>query len=381
MERIKAAFLSTDTEYTSAVAACMRSMGIPADFTLLREYSDIKDNEKYDIYIVDFEAGQTLYDHTEEHHISDDANTLFLTGDTKDRGQESYIYKYSSLASIADMIVATARKWRNEDVSSSDMRSCSIYMVYSVAGGSGCSSIAMGLARDFASSGDQRVLYISIGDIHGERIFFEQKAEGNIKEFIYEYLYGTGCLYEKRSSYFNKDLHGVMAFNTSSYRNRIGEMTGGEASGMIRNLADGTLFDKIIIDAGQVRNEISAQIKEMADRIVVVKGSKDTLLSDELINEDKKSFGEKMIAVENFMPSLDRGLDDFFDDRQEDHDIGNENVISEKPQKEKICEMIHIENDEKAFTITDGIVDIDISGAFGKGIRQLVCAIASGFCL
>ena len=375
MERIKALFVSEDVEYAATVAACMRSINVPADFTITSEFTDAyAKNEEFDIRIIDL-GKQQMESYRE--FISDKLdgdNLLFLTDNAYDKANLDVAYKYSSLLEIADKIISKAHRWNHKEVSSVSMKKCSIYAVCASKGGVGCSSIAVGIARDFALPGNQKVLYISIGDIHGERFFFDQKAEGNIKEYIYEYLYGSGPFYEKRDCYFNSDLYGVKSFNTSSWKNRFNELNAGELSGIIGEIASEDMFDRIIVDTGNVRNEISAQIKEMADRIIYVEGCYDTALESELKNEDYNKYMDKIISVKNFMPSVDRSLDDFFEDDFEEND---ESEAAEKSKAE--LENIYIVKDDKAFSVTDGIIDIDISGDFGKGIRQLISRLASGF--
>lgn len=375
MERIKALFVSEDVEYAATVAACMRSINVPADFTITSEFTDAyAKNEEFDIRIIDL-GKQQMESYRE--FISDKLdgdNLLFLTDNAYDKANLDVAYKYSSLLEIADKIISKAHRWNHKDISSVGMTKCSIYAVCAFKGGVGCSSIALGIARDFALPGNQRVLYISIGDIHGERFFFDQKAEGNIKEYIYEYLYGSGPFYEKRDYYFNSDLYGVKSFNTSSWKNRFNELNAGELSGIIGEIASEDMFDRIIVDTGNVRNEISAQIKEMADRIIYVEGCYDTALESELKNEDYDKYGDKMISVKNFMPSVDRSLDEFFED-----DFNDEEKLTSEGEKLIEPMDIHIIKDDKAFSLVDGIVDIDISGDFGKGIRQLISCMASGF--
>lgn len=375
MERIKALFVSEDVEYAAAVAACMRSINVPADFTLTSEFTDVyAKNEEFDVCIIDL-GKQQIESYRE--FISDKLegdNILFLTDNEYDNANLDVAYKYSRLLEIADKIVSKAHRWNHKEVSSVGMKKCSIYAVCASKGGVGCSSIAVGIARDFALPGNQRVLYISIGDIHEERLFFEQKAEGNLKEYIYEYLYGSGPFYDKRESYFNSDLYGVKSFNTSSWKNRFNELNVGEFSGILNAITSEDIFERIIVDVGTVRNELSAQIKDVADRIIYVEGCYDTALESELKNEDHNKYMDKIISVKNFMPSVNRSLDDFFEDDFEESD---EPKAAEKSKAE--FGDIHIIKDDKAFSLADGIIDIDISGDFGKGIRQLISRMASGF--
>ena len=128
------------------------------------------------------------------------------------------------------------------------------------------------------------------------------------------------------------------------------------------------------MDVGTARNELSAQIKDMADRIIYVEKSCDTSLEIELKREDYDKYGDKMISVKNFMPSVDRSLDEFFED-----DFNDEEKLTSEGEKLIEPMDIHIIKDDKAFSLADGIVDIDISGDFGKGIRQLISCMASGF--
>ena len=375
MERIKALFVSEDVEYAATVAACMRSINVPADFTITSEFTDAyAKNEEFDIRIIDL-GKQQMESYRE--FISDKLdgdNLLFLTDNAYDKANLDVAYKYSSLLEIADKIISKAHRWNHKESSSVSMKKCSIYAVCASKGGVGCSSIAVGIARDFALPGNQKVLYISIGDIHEERLFFEQKAEGNLKEYIYEYLYGSGPFYEKRDSYFNSDLYGVKSFNTSSWKNRFNELNIGELSGVLNAITSEDIFERIIVDVGTARNELSAQIKDMADRIIYVEKSCDTSLEIELKREDYDKYGDKMISVKNFMPSVDRSLDEFFED-----DFNDEEKLTSEGEKLIEPMDIHIIKDDKAFSLEDGIVDIDISGDFGKGIRQLISCMASGF--
>lgn len=50
MERIKALFVSEDVEYAATVAACMRSINVPADFTITSEFTDAYAKTKSLIY-------------------------------------------------------------------------------------------------------------------------------------------------------------------------------------------------------------------------------------------------------------------------------------------------------------------------------------------
>lgn len=378
MERINALFVVKEQDYACTMAECMRGMKIPIDFTVFLPDCTIDDDKfikEFDVIITDDKAKvKRLYGIEKNHGICDKSGNIVELVESLEEETYGKIYKYRSLTDIADMIAAySGRKVVDisKDINNKERgkRKAIIYAVTSGKGGTGCSSIAMGIARDFAVAGGEKVLYMSVGDVHSERSFFAQKSEGNIKEYIYELLYAKLPFYQNHISYFNKDIYGVSSFGTISAENIFMQLSAQDFETFIKAVSIIEDFDRIVIDVGNSRLKSAEYIKEIADGIFYVKTKERDILSCELLDKEKELFGNKLMITENFKISCDVKFEEFFEEQDKE-----EQIIKEEAD-------VFIVEDEEAFYMVDGLMEIDLSGKFGKSIREIVEYSSSAFCL
>ncbi len=143
-------------------------------------------------------------------------------------------------------------------------------------------------------------------------------------------------------------------------RNEINFISIMDFEKVIMNIVESAKFDKIIIDSGNNVTEITKYIMNIADNIVFIKSKIDTLYEKLFLKEvvTVDNF-DKLITVSNFNYNVNVKFNDFFEDEDEK-------------------EIIKVYEEKEAFLYQGGIVDIEIDGLFGKGIREIVSKINNG---
>ncbi len=374
MERINTILFISDEEYTKALITCMQSARLPIDFTVCEEATKLdeifKDKYKnFDLLITDTKK---VLDFIEEDVI----HIMYISEDREKCKTENILYKYSNMTEAADKIFEVCGKKRGvpfETVQAEANAKCMIYAVTASKGGIGASSVAVGIAKDFALAGSKNVLYLSIGAWHCERRYFMPSSEmpqGNLREYLYEIKYAKKPFYENKTSYFSRDLYGIYSFNTTTFENILMDLSIDDFEIFLMKLRATGLFDVIIFDIGACASEYADCAKNISDFIICLTESAPDVFEEVLLRREQKKFAQKLVVAENFKIISAPKFEEFFSESEEPEEV--------KSEKEK---RVFIARDDDAFSMINGVREIDISGKFGRSIRELVEKCSNAFCL
>ncbi len=374
MEKINAILFISDEEYTKALITCMQSARLPIDFTICGEAGRLDATFKakyknFDILITDIAKLSEPVKEMATH-------IMYISEDREKCRTENILYKYSNMTETVDKIFELCGKKRGEifEIAQKEANGkCMTYAVTAPKGGIGVSSVAVGLAKDFALAGGKNVLYLSIGAWHSERRYFapaNDASQGNLREYLYEIKYAKKPFYESKSSYFNRDLYGIYSFNTTTFENILMDLSLDDFMIFLMKLKSSDLFDIIILDIGLCEGKYADCAKEASDFIVYLTEESPDILEELLLRREKKKFAQKLIVAENFKIVSSPKFEEFFSESEED-----EELKTEKEQR------IFIARDDEAFGMANGVREVDISGKFGRSIREIIERCSNTFCL
>lgn len=339
MENIKILLVTKDFEYAEAMCSCVRH----SNYNINLSFAESLDEAgKYDMYIIDG------YKETKFNGVC-----VYLT-EQRTSEKDNCIYKYSKLSHIVMRSIEIYQKSTGMCVNTVDgSGSCKVYLIFAAKGGVGCSSIAMGIANDFAIAAGEEVLYVSTGILAQELQFFSAAYDRNIREYLYKTIYDDE---NNIDLYLSKNENGVYAFNTATTENEIYKLTHKEFTKFLNTILKSGRFDKVIIDGGNYSGQLQSYLISVADNKIFVQTEKSGNFESMFVN---KTNCEDMIKVVNFGYKGNPKFDEFFE---------NENKINGD---------VGIAYDKDSFDINDGIYEIAINGEFGKGIREIISYIAN----
>ena len=177
---------------------------------------------------------------------------------------DDVLFKYGNIKNIIDRLYLKYTRKTGRQIISDAAYDCEVYTFVSEHGGSGCTSAAMDLAKEFAVYRNRRTLFISLtqfGDAYcpGFREDMEscehEKGAKNLKQYLYQLI----CRHEAGEytaidSYLSVDKDSVCHFIYPDSPNPLLELYENGFLTFIKTITSSGRFDAIIIDAG---NQVS----------------------------------------------------------------------------------------------------------------------------
>lgn len=278
-----------------------------------------------------------------------------------------FLYKYvnvndmiSSLSYLTGIVTGKKRLLR---------RSTAPVLIgfYSIGGGTGKTSVAIGTSRELSRYHDKRVLYLSFEEIPAVEILFKNNPEGrNIGDYLYYLLEkGNENLCSRPESFTSSDDYGVETFYPSKGRNDLNYLSQEELLIFLKILSDSCRYDYIALELKSDLAEGTLFLMDQCGKIILIQ-------SDDPVSEFKnRKFLAYIERVEAF------GYKDRF------LLAVNRTVCAESGWNDsdgfynKNIKLIHIEKDENSFRFASEHLDIDINHVFGVGVKKIADEIIS----
>jgi MinD-like ATPase involved in chromosome partitioning or flagellar assembly len=179
------------------------------------------------------------------------------------------IYKYIDANKIAGDVINIFTKSRNI-ITKSKERPVKIVAVYSAAGNTGKTSIALGISTICSYSG-LSVFYINLEQFQSTGIFFSNDSEYSISDIIYYSKEKDKNFVSKIQTMSCRDAtSGVCYFKASSNAFEMNELISHDIEFIIDNIKVSGQYDLIVVDMGIRLDESAIAIFELADEILYI---------------------------------------------------------------------------------------------------------------
>ncbi len=332
MENIRIALITKDKEYGRALGLAL--VDVYRNFTVTLFNSVPVHNELDTMDIV-------LSDISEDYEIC--GKNIFLTEKNSqvDRNyEEGYfcVYKYSNVRQLAGELLFIYSAVTGRKAAPIRNVNAKIIVFGAVEGGCGCTSAAMGFARELRRFHEKKVMYLSLEELESTTNYMEQFSEGkSVSDYLYYLLNSTADdKFPFLESYILVDEFGVEAFVPSPGRNVMKSLSPEEMQFFIGAVLDTGGYDMMIIDAGCSLEKSILTCYEMANNIFLVSSRENKIKEGRFIEYLMYSKGEKV----------------------------SDRVVQ-----------VELPLDPESFTIQGNIRNIKPEGVFGKKIKEMTDSI------
>lgn len=269
------------------------------------------------------------------------------------------IYKYQHIGQIANLLRLAHCNYSKTELLSDETEQSNIIGVCSSSGGTGCTSIALGICQELTRFYGKKTLYISMEEFESTGSYFPNSCDetNNLTRFIYGMIHKDANRSRTPLGYMIKDDYGVYAFHPASGRNPLRELNENEFIQFINRITAEKYFTDLIIDCGNGLDNSIVSALQLSSSILHVTGKIPSIQRKEnylrtLENRLATNSTTDIIEVINYYGS--------------DEVDGMESMV-----EAKITELT-IEEDFSSFSDLNGHKVISLDKMFGQGIRDLV---------
>lgn len=302
MEMITILLVSEDIDYATTFAKCMAVKNNRFLFTVAEKStpSQEEDVDKYDVLLLD--------------GVYEGINSPFIQLVDK-RGcsniaewQQLSLYKYDNLNYFeAHILFFCGSKTGRQEIHLHKGHT-KILAFHSSCGGSGKTSVSLGLAQELRRYHDKKVLYINFEEIESTSQYFKLKEEyRTISEYLY-YLNREDNVGSYISSFTIKDEYGVETFVPSQGRNELKTLNKEELSTFFKRVTKDGNYDYILIDCDGSLKEETLWLLSVCDQAIFVEkhkeGSKQVKFKKYLQFCLGESFLQKTISLYNLLEKI-----------------------------------------------------------------------------
>ena len=302
-------------------------------------------------------------------YLTDDMNasadkTVYLTDEpalaTVNEENACYIlYKYQHVGHISNILRLAHSDYSNSEMLSDETMHANIISICSSSGGTGCTTVALGICQELTRFHGKRVLYINMEEFESTATYFSYSNQltNNITKYVYSILNKKDGLRSTPEGYMLKDEYGVFAFHPATGRNPLRELNGNEFTQFINHITKEKLFSDLILDCGNGLDDSIVSAMRMSAKIFHVTGkcpdsNRRTNYLRTMANRLSVKDSTGVLEVINFYvePDMEDG----------------------EPLTEIKNEELRIETDASSFDVMDGHRIICLDKMFGQGIRDIV---------
>lgn len=284
VENLRIAIVSRDEAYNRALSLSLLNACRDFDIEVfdsegfVREWSEYEGRGAYyDTFDIVLWAGDEISESYGDNIVFLTDKTSLMRNDYK--LNKFCIYKYSSahtmLSAIFDIYShLTGRSSvfvRNDNVRLVGFASCS--------GGTGCTTLALYVARELARFHGMRVLYLSLEDVESTGNFFNiTPGTRSVGEFLYRLLNHNRERNNLPESipfldgFLVKDPYGIEAFAPSKGKNPLRELDTDDIQKLVASLVDCGRYDCVIMDFSSCLTEAGLAAMNLTEKMCLVEG-------------------------------------------------------------------------------------------------------------
>ena len=279
---------------------------------------------------------------------------ILLLSREKSKINNNKIYRFSRITDICEKIILRYDLVYEKSLHNNKFISINkIISLFSFEGGSGCTSIGIGIAKNLTKYMDKKVCYLSLEEIQTVKKYFKiPEDKKSIEEFSYYFLSNKKV---NPDIFLMSDSIGVKTFVPAKGINPLYSFTEEEFEKLIDYL--GEYFDYIIIDVGKGNFNKKDWIVCNSSKILLISNTN-------LLKDIEGKFCEHIRELCN------KGLDN--SDSCMVIPIRNMFLDEELPSSGECKNKVKIiYRDDNSFNIGDNHIEISMDNSFGMDINEL----------
>ena len=301
------------------------------------------------------------------------------------------IWRYSNIRDIVSSIMYIYTWVYGRHVAYVEKGTVRFYGFLSPCGGTGCTSVAMGVAQELKRFHGRNVMYISMEQISSVSEYMRSESGGRtIAEYLYHSLGRNKDVWRMEDvpvdSFLSRSSSGVEALTGSPGRNPVPYLDVDDISQFMSSIVKSGRYDTVVIDAGCSLSPQVTDALDMCNSCCLVrdpyrKGTAAKLYIDHLFSVVRSGITGRMIVADNRRVLIHEDersliLDELFaGDDEEDGETGD---VTERENAEKddtgpadrTADVI-IGFDPESFRKENGIKKISLDRDFGIGIKEV----------
>ncbi|MBN7772684.1 AAA family ATPase [Clostridium aminobutyricum] len=303
MEIITIMLVSKDLDYAYTFAKCMSAKNNRFLFTVVDTLSFHQDTnfKKYDVLLLDGEhqaAPKPFIQLVEKRVTTPIAEE-----------QQLYLYKYENTNYFESQILFFYGMITGRKEMHLPKENTKILTFHGSCGGSGKTSVSLGLAQELKRFHDKKILYINYEEIESTPLYFRcEDRYKTISDYLY-YINSGKNIGSSISSFTIKDEYGVETFAPSKGRNELKALNNEELSAFFKQLLECGLYDFILVDSDGSLTDESLWILSVSDQIIVVERYGEESKQHKFRNYLEFCLGsilvEKVVSVVNFCEGIE----------------------------------------------------------------------------
>jgi MinD-like ATPase involved in chromosome partitioning or flagellar assembly len=347
MKTINVYLDTNDSDYNLALAKSLLQHS--KCFTIQAD-SPQMEQEEWDIYLTDnmnASAERIVY-LTEEPSLA-----------TVNEETSCYIlHKYQHIGYISNILRLAHSDYSKSEMLSDETENANIICICATSGGTGCTSVSLGLCQELTRFHGKKVLYISLEEFESTLTHFPDAHHeaNNITKLVYSILNLNGGCNSTPAAYISKNDFGVSAFHPARGRNPLRDLTGNEFIKFINHITKEKLFTDLVLDCGNGLDSSILSAFQLSAGIYHVTGK----------NPDHNRKSTYLRTVANRLTTKNAtGIMDVHNFYVENEVEDGSPLIDDRKHK------LTIEQDYSSFDIINECYVISLDKMFGQGIRNL----------
>lgn len=289
------------------------------------------ENVLTDIYLKEYGSGRQK-------------DSVYLTDNEAVADWDNHIYyKYGSVRRLAAGIMAAYAEYSGDPVLPLPDGRIEVAGFASSSGGTGCTTVSLGVARELTRFYGRKVLYLPLSPFADVAVHFGNSGEGHgLKKYLYHFLSVEDPRRIAIEDFLVCDDYGILTFRPEQGKNPLSDDLGSDVfREFVAALMKSGRFDVLIFDAGCGAGDIEAAVLGMCDGIGCICGRNDDAFEAWLLDGSRSVCGQ-LLRIKNRC-------------RDEEEEVtAEENTIEIADDPAGIGEGISLDTD------------------FGLGIRELV---------
>lgn len=306
MKKIRIVIADPNTQYMESLAAFMRTSDEASKFILTffsnREHlsSYINQGENIDILLISPE----LYDDTLniDHQV-----TLILLEDDQiaDRGDEvKTVYRYQRLNQLVSSVLSI---YYEQNITANQLlarsKEAKVISVYSPAGGTGKTTIAVNLCKQLALTGS-KVFYLNLETFNSTKLYFTSEEDNPSLQIFYYIKTNMTQLSSKIEALKKYDPYSMVDyFDLEVSADEMLEVTGKEVKKLINGIVDTGSYDYIVVDLDSSLHERNKSVLIECDQIIwpIKNDAQSFFKSNAFLAEEEKIIGKENIIKDKML--------------------------------------------------------------------------------
>lgn len=354
MEIITILFVTNDINYAKAFTTCVTEENNSIIFSIIssEEFQICENLNEFDLVIIDY---MILNNDKKYIEIVDKPEGILET-----KNEHNIIYRYDTVENISKQLVFIYCKKTGSKYIRPIKKHSKIVLFCSANGGTGKTSIALGLAQELVRFHGKSVLYINFEEFETTDRYFKRDGKKTIANYLY-YMETNKELSGIIDNFTITDDYGIRTFSASKGRNQLKLLNIEEIAKFLELVQSIEKFDYILIDGDNSLKEENIWLFSICDKICEIYKWNDDIKQINFNNSLEYFLGKqifkKIIHVINYVEL-------------------KEDVIQEDVIQEDKTNKIFIDYDNDSFFTLESEGDeiftvINIERDFGVGISKL----------